>query len=58
MRPVTVRGRTYGGMPLEDALVRLAKWAASVTREVQATEEELVAKRNTEALRSIGIVIG
>jgi hypothetical protein len=52
-----MRGRTYGGMPLEDALARLSKWAARVTADAHLREEELVARRNTEALREVGIVI-
>ena len=42
------------GVSLQKALLHLAEWAAVVTGSSNEREEELIARRNTEALRSLG----
>jgi hypothetical protein len=44
-----------GGASLEEALTRLHDWAVGVTRTRQEREADLVARRNTQLLSSIGI---
>lgn len=52
---IILEERTRQGESLEEALTHLNDWAAGVTRTREEREAELVARRNTQHMASLGI---
>lgn len=52
---IIVDDHQRAGASLESILTHLSEWAVGVTRSKQEREEELIARRNTENLASVGI---